>query len=66
MIVTLCRACDTVTEAIIDRCKYCGSTQIGVEDIEVTSIGRIDSRRYILIREKKDRVKKDGRRETHS
>jgi RNA polymerase subunit RPABC4/transcription elongation factor Spt4 len=52
-IVTLCRSCDTVVRAVIDRCKYCGSRCVETKFISDSLILHT-GKRDILIKVKQD------------
>jgi hypothetical protein len=43
-IVTLCRSCNTIIRATIDRCAYCGSRCVDAKYLNEESIIRKDGR----------------------
>lgn len=49
MIATVCKSCDTVDRAIIDRCKYCGSKQVETKYVDNALTKYVANGREIII-----------------
>mgnify|MGYP001580516843 CR=1 FL=1 len=51
-IVSLCKSCETLSRAIIDRCKYCGSQRVEVKSVDDSLIGRTGKREFLVNKKK--------------
>lgn len=48
MIATVCKSCYTVSQAIVDRCKWCGSKSIEVKSLPDTAVVKYATNHYVL------------------
>ena len=48
MIATVCKSCNTITRAIVDRCYYCGSRMTEVKNVDPLYVKPLAKGRDIL------------------